>query len=298
MTGTNPRVPVIATALTALVTLGSVGCDDVRPGAEPCLTVRSGETELEFCRTQLLGHEDVHEVRLGDRGFYRQAGPLTLKAVPVEVLFAGIEVAPDAILDAHGMDGFSAPLHANRVLQGLSSGARAHLAIEEAGEPWPPLGGGRPSAGPFAIVWTGDDEGHVSNEEWPYQLARLSVEEPLTRRYPALMPSSGLPEGHPVRVGLEVFATNCMPCHRFNGAGEAEMGPDLNRPMSPTEYLTEEGLRRIIRDPRSVRAWPASQMPAVTEDQVSEDELSALIAYLEHMAARRARPRPSGPALP
>jgi len=57
--------------------------------------------------------------------------------------------------------------------------------------------------------------------------------------------------------------------------------------MSPTEYLTDEGLRRLIRNPRSVRHWPASLMPAISEAQVSDPQLEALVSYLDHMAARR-----------
>jgi mono/diheme cytochrome c family protein len=197
------------------------------------------------------------------------------------------ELRDDAVLEAHGADGFAAPLDPKRLMAPLPSGARAHLAIEAPDSPWPPLGEGRPSAGPFAIVWTGDSVGDVSSEEWPYQIVSLRIVGPISERYPGLMPAEELPEDAEERQGLEVFVENCMPCHRLNGMGEAEMGPDLNQPMSPTEYLTDEGLRRLIRNPRSVRHWPASQMPATSEAQVSDPQLDALISYLHHMAAWR-----------
>jgi mono/diheme cytochrome c family protein len=65
------------------------------------------------------------------------------------------------------------------------------------------------------------------------------------------------------------------------------MGPDLNRPMNPTEYFQPAALRRYLRDPTSVRAWPEQKMPDFTPQQISDGEMAALIAYLEHMAARR-----------
>ena len=65
------------------------------------------------------------------------------------------------------------------------------------------------------------------------------------------------------------------------------MGPDLNRPMNPTEYFQLAALRRYIRNPASVRTWPDQKMPGFGPDRLSEAELDAVIAYLEHMAAQR-----------
>jgi mono/diheme cytochrome c family protein len=84
-----------------------------------------------------------------------------------------------------------------------------------------------------------------------------------------------------------VFATNCLPCHRLNGGGAGEMGPDLGWPMNATEYLTDQGLRALVRDPKSVRAWPLQQMPGFGADTLPEADLDALIAYLRHMAQHK-----------
>jgi hypothetical protein len=46
-------------------------------------------------------------------------------------------------------------------------------------------------------------------------------------------------------------------------------------------------LRRYIRDPASVRDWPARQMPGFTSDALSEDDLDQIILYLSYKARNR-----------
>ena len=65
------------------------------------------------------------------------------------------------------------------------------------------------------------------------------------------------------------------------------MGPDLGWPMNATEYLTDPGLRALVRDPKSVRTWPLQQMPGFGTDILPEADLGALIAYLRHMAQHK-----------
>ncbi len=43
--------------------------------------------------------------------------------------------------------------------------------------------------------------------------------------------------------GFKVYLKHCSSCHSINGLGEAELGPDLNKPMNPTEYFHEMALR-------------------------------------------------------
>jgi hypothetical protein len=73
----------------------------------------------------------------------------------------------------------------------------------------------------------------------------------------------------------------------LNGAGASDVGPDLNLPQNPTEYLTPQGLHDLIRNPRAVRTWPALAMPSFPPDHLSDREIELIIAYLEHMAGRR-----------
>jgi cytochrome c1 len=70
----------------------------------------------------------------------------------------------------------------------------------------------------------------------------------------------------------------------MKGAGAADVGPDLGQPMGPTQYFTPEGLRRLIRDPKSVRTWPQQAMPGFDTAKLSDADLEALIAYLAYMA--------------
>ena len=67
------------------------------------------------------------------------------------------------------------------------------------------------------------------------------------------------------------------------------MGPDLGVPMSVTAYLTDAGLRAIIRDPRAVRVWPAQRMPAFGPSALPDADLDAVIAYLHAIANRQTK---------
>ena len=75
----------------------------------------------------------------------------------------------------------------------------------------------------------------------------------------------------------------------MNQAGPASAGPDLNLPMNPSEYFTDSGLRALIRDPRSVRVWPEQRMPSFSKEDLSDEELGLILAYLKHMAHRKGR---------
>jgi len=61
--------------------------------------------------------------------------------------------------------------------------------------------------------------------------------------------------------------------------------------MNPTEYFTDAGLRALIREPRSVRVWPEQRMPGFAEEDLSDEELGLVLAYLSHMVTHRDRYR-------
>jgi mono/diheme cytochrome c family protein len=124
---------------------------------------------------------------------------------------------------------------------------------------------------------------------WPYQVVSLSVQDAPTKRWPALAVDIALPALHPARDGQIVFVSKCFTCHTMNQAGPASAGPDLNLPMNPSEYFTDSGLRALIRDPRSVRVWPEQRMPSFSEEDLSDEELGLILAYLKHMAHRKCR---------
>jgi mono/diheme cytochrome c family protein len=95
---------------------------------------------------------------------------------------------------------------------------------------------------------------------------------------------ASFPSDAPARRGQDIFLTQCLPCHRLNGGGASEMGPDLGRPMNPTQYLTEPGLRAIVRDPRAVRTWPDQHMVGFDKTALPDADLDAVVAYLHAMA--------------
>jgi len=74
---------------------------------------------------------------------------------------------------------------------------------------------------------------------------------------------------------------------RRDGAGASDVGPDLNVPQNPTEYLTPQGLHDLSRNPRAVRSWPAMAMPPFPPDHLSDREIGLIVAYLKHMAGRK-----------
>jgi mono/diheme cytochrome c family protein len=189
-------------------------------------------------------------------------------------------------MEAVALNGFVAHLPPDLLLKTDESKAVAWLAIETAERPWPLIPGKNESAGPFYIVWTGAEVGSIRSEQWPYQMAKLVSEPPPLSRWPALAVSSALPPNDPVRAGQALFIVQCLPCHKLNGAGAADVGPDLNRPQNPTEYLTPQGLHDLIRNPKAVRTWPAQTMPALS-DYLSDREIELVIAYLKHMAGRK-----------
>jgi cytochrome c1 len=62
----------------------------------------------------------------------------------------------------------------------------------------------------------------------------------------------------------------------------------------PDGVLNDVGLRALIRDPRSVRVWPEQRMPGFAEENLSDEELGLILAYLSHMADRKGRATEGG----
>ena len=105
------------------------------------------------------------------------------------------------------------------------------------------------------------------------------------QRWPAIAVAASVPVDAPARRGQAVFIANCLPCHQLVGGGEGTVGPDLLRPMPATAYLTETGLRALVRNPPAVRSWPVQQMPAFGAT-ITDSDIDAVIAYLRYLTAR------------
>ncbi|MFH0300707.1 cytochrome c [Bradyrhizobium sp. 31Argb] len=258
--------------------------------ASPTLTVSADGGVRIFDRDALLARTDVVEITTSRDVAYRT--PPTYRAVALSKLLEGVPIPPDAVVEAAAQDGFVTQLPRDLVY--ANDGIIGYLAIEVADTPWPPIPGKDKSAGPFYIVWLGDQASSVPIMKWPYQVVSLSVQDAPAKRWPTLAVDPTLPALHPARDGQTIFVNKCFTCHTMNQAGSASAGPDLNLPMNPTEYFTDAGLRALIRDPRSVRVWPEQRMPRFAEEDLSDEELELILAYLSHMAHRKSRATEGG----
>lgn len=229
---------------------------------------------------QLLAHPQAQEIEISNDVAYKRA--MHYRAVPLAALLEGIE--PGDHLQAVALDGFAAELPAAPLL--ATQDARAWLAIEDPQQPWPALAKGKPSAGPFYLVWQHPEAAQIGPEQWPFQVTRIRLLEPVAKRFPALLPATNA--SAEVQGGFAQFQKNCLACHRLNGAGDSQFGPDLNLPHNPTEYLSGDFLQQYIRNPQSLRRWPQGRMPGFAEEVLNDKELEQLIAYLRHMAKRKA----------
>jgi mono/diheme cytochrome c family protein len=254
------------------------------PATAASLSIELDHTRKTWQTADLLKHPDAQTVQVVDDVSYKRN--MTYRAVPLAVLLPGL--TPEAHLQAVALDGFAAELAAAPLLQ--TRGARAWLAVEDPAHPWPALADGKPSAGPFYLVWTDPQAGHISPEQWPFQISTIKQLKTVAERFPALLPDPALAANDPVNQGFALFQKNCLACHRLNGAGDAQVGPDLNIPYNPTEYFGADFLKRYIRDPQSLRHWPQAKMPAFAASVLPDSELDLLVGYLKHMAGRKQQP--------
>ena len=254
------------------------------PVAAAQLTVELDHASKTWQTAELLKHPDAQTVQIVDDVSYKRA--MTYRAVPLAVLLPGL--APQSHLQAVALDGFAAELAAAPLL--AKRDARAWLAVEDPAHPWPALAPGKPSAGPFYLVWTDPQAGHISPEQWPFQVAAIKQLKSVAERFPALLPDPRLAADDAINRGFALFQKNCLACHRLNGAGDAQMGPDLNIPYNPTEYFGGDFLKRYIRDPQSLRHWPQAKMPGLAASVLPDIELDLLVGYLKHMSGRKQQP--------
>jgi len=251
------------------------------PASAAQLTLELDHTSKTWQTDDLLTHPQVQTVQIVDDVSYKRT--MSYRAVPLASLLPGLK--PESHLQAIALDGFAAELTAAPLLE--TRGARAWLAVEDPTQPWPALAEGKPSAGPFYLVWTDPQAGHISPEQWPFQISRIKQLKTVAERFPALLPDPKLAANDPINQGFAVFQKNCLACHRLNGAGDAQVGPDLNIPYNPTEYFGADFLKRYIRDPQSLRHWPQAKMPAFAASVLPDSELDLLVGYLKHMAGRK-----------
>jgi mono/diheme cytochrome c family protein len=256
--------------------------------AEPVLEIDVGGDKRELTREAMLAMPEAATIEVARDMTYHE--PMTYRVVPVAALLAGLTFPPDSVLEAVALDGFVVQLPLDLVLNTDPSKVIAWIAIEPEDQPWPKIPYKDGTPGPFYLVWTGPEVGAIRVEQWPYQIAKLVSQPSPAARWPELAVDASLPATDPVRAGQSLFVVQCLPCHKLNGAGGSDVGPDLNRPMNPTEYMTPAGLHALIRDPKSVRTWPEQKMQGWPPDLLSDHEIDLIIAYLKHMAGRKVAP--------
>ncbi|HCG1028983.1 TPA: cytochrome c, partial [Pseudomonas aeruginosa] len=109
---------------------------------------------------ELLRHPQARDLDIPADVAYRRN--MRYRAVPLAALLKGVH--PEDHLQAVASDGFAAELPAAPLL--AEQGSQAWLAIEDPQRPWPPLGAGKPSAGPFYLVWSKPEEKRIGPEQW------------------------------------------------------------------------------------------------------------------------------------
>lgn len=246
--------------------------------AEPALELNLGPASQHLTRSELLANPALRTIDVpGDVAYHRG---MQYRALPLAALIH--DLPPDGSVQFTATDGFVA----NIPIKLLSGGGQPWLAIEPENFAWPPLKAGGASAGPFYLVWLTPEKGAISPEQWPYQIGKIALALPLAIRYPQILPKTAA-ASHAAQRGLLVYTANCASCHPINGGGDAALGPDLNRPYSPTEYFHESFLRKLIRNPAAVRNWEKRAMPGFSADVLHEAQLDDLLAYLRQMARQR-----------
>jgi mono/diheme cytochrome c family protein len=246
------------------------------------LSVDLGHGATTYSTAALLRRPDVRTITVpNDVAFHRT---MHYRALPLAALLDGLDNT--AHLQFVASDGFAAEMPAALVLD--RHGSKAWLAIEDPAKPWPALCKHRGGAGPFYIVWMQPRGEPANPEQWPYQLVAIRKLDDIAARFPAILPDSSQPAGGEVQRGFAVFQRTCLACHTLNGEGDAKLGPDLNLPHNPTEYLRADLLRAFIRNPQSLRRWPQAKMQGFDAKAMSDADLDAVLAYLRHMAQRKA----------
>ncbi|HEY6927220.1 MAG TPA: cytochrome c [Steroidobacteraceae bacterium] len=256
------------------------------PAAEPSLAITWDGQSERYSAARLLARQDLASISLPYDVSYRRSA--TYRAVPLLALLGGNRDSRFDTLEARATDGFIAQIPLTLVKQGARGGAVAWLAIEDPAKPWEALPHQGKSAGPFYLVWENPERSNIRTEQWPHWLVSLRLVESPLHRWPQLeWPPGQTVDATAARAGQRVFLSFCLPCHRLNGGGASDTGPDLGQPMSATDYLTEPGLRALIRNPRAVRTWPNQTMEGFGSKSLPDTDIDDLLVYLRAMARKQ-----------
>lgn len=277
-----------AARLLAAALLGAMACLVALSVAaqSPTLTVTGRDSSKTFGQKALLAHPSLRSVTVADPVYRRT---MTYRAIPLSELLKGTGIGADDHVQARAIDNFSVSIPGRLAASADIAQVEAFLAIEDPAAPWPAVPGkqDKASAGPFYVIWRRAPSVNVSPEYWAYRLAALAVTDSPLKRWPGLAVGPDVPAGDRIRTGLDRFVAMCMSCHRFNGEGEGDQGPDLGRPMNVTDYFQIPALKKLIRNPASVRQWPHQKMQSLDQSQLSDSDLDAIVDWLAYKAKQQ-----------
>jgi mono/diheme cytochrome c family protein len=147
----------------------------------------------------------------------------------------------------------------------MTGGAwRSRTWTSPAGEP---VGRQKANPGPFYLVWTREFQSTENEYPWPWQLASINLVR-FEERYPEVVPQ-GPPPDSPASRGFRIFKGRCLRCHSINQQG-GKIGPDLNAPMSITQYRSEEMIKAFIRQPSRFRHSGMPDHPDLTDQNLDD----------------------------
>jgi mono/diheme cytochrome c family protein len=141
--------------------------------------------------------------------------------------------------------------------------------------------------GPYYLVWDNlkSDELRADGANgWPYQVVGIDLVN-FVDRFPRLSPPEDA--SAQAKKGFVAFRENCMACHTVNGEG-GDKAPELNYPVSVTEYVPDAWLRKWIMDPRTIRY--NATMPAFATHPQPDILIDDVLAYLKTMAGHKQKP--------
>ncbi|CAI8892616.1 Cytochrome c domain-containing protein [Methylocaldum szegediense] len=142
--------------------------------------------------------------------------------------------------------------------------------------------------GPFWVVWDVFEDPAAKSDpwvSWPWQLVGMELVR-LDLEFPRAAPPADASEE--VKRGFTAFLQHCVKCHRINGEG-GDIGPELNYPVSVTEYWQPAWLPKFIADPRSVK-WNSKMVGFYPGVQNREAIIRDIVAYLNVMARHKIEP--------
>jgi mono/diheme cytochrome c family protein len=252
--------------------------------AEPEPTLSVGAKS--YTASELLKRPEVETIKVKHDPVYG-GREMQYPAIAAATLFDEAGLPDDEVVQFRCRDGFVASISKDRITQKGAGRSVAYLAIEDPKSKWPdlPVKGASGSAGPFYLVWLRPELSGILQEEWPYQVVAFEIKGKLRDLYPGIFPKMSK-DVHVVR-GLKLFQQTCFACHTVNRQGPSQVGPDLNLPLNPTEYLKDSILPRYIRDPKAIRSWEGSKMPGFGPEVFSDEDIANIVSYLKQMSLEK-----------